>query len=416
MKDLELPQGVEFTEKEKAGLQAVVKHLNAQFGDFCKGLMTEQGLVDKMAESLKSWGEENGCSKAEMEKLQNIVKSQGATITAMKEKANANHQMGGLKSAFDREYDNLVAAIKDGKVGFKIKAVSEHESGKIITTQNITTSTGASLVENGVSSNELVLKRRGRQYIHDIADVTRVSEVPEDFSFYEEGDEDGVIAIVSENGLKPQVNLKLIRNHATYKKAAGHIVVTEESIKFKDVAWGHIQRLFQDKVMRDYEDKLTVDMMANATGYVSTALDDTIADPTDFHAIIAGVLQLESLNFVPNKLVINPADKWRLALSETGNGTLILPYIQQGGQFGLLGLEVISSTKVEAGTFVLGEGGTWKIMEEAPQLRTGLVNDDLIYNRMTIVGEIFFLSYVPSNNAGSFIKATFASVKEALKK
>lgn len=415
MKELELPKGVEFTEKEKAGLSALAKHLNEQFGEFCKGFISEAGMIEKLSEHLKSWGEENGCSKAEMEKLQGIVKAQGSAITALKEKANKDTQMGGLKAAFDKEHDNLIKAIKENKSGFKIKAVSEHDGGKIITTGSVTTSTDANLVESGMFSNELVLKRRGRQYIHDIADVTHVSEVPEDFSFYEEGDEDGVIGIVSENGLKPQVDLKLIRNHATPKKAAGYIVVTEEMMKYKDIAWGHIQRLFQDKVMRDYEDKLTTDMLVNATGYVGTALDNTIAAPNDFNALIAGVLQLESLNFVPNKLVINPADKWRLALAETGNGTLILPYIQNGGQFGLLGLEVISTTKVEAGTFILGEGGTWKIMEEAPQLRTGLVNDDLIYNRMTIVGEIFFLSYVPSNNAGSFVKASFASVKEALK-
>ena len=144
-------------------------------------------------------------------------------------------------------------------------------------------------------------------------------------------------------------------------------------------------------------------------------MDDTIAEPTDFDALVAAILQLESLEFQPDVLVLNPADKWRLALTQTNNGMFILPYIQQGGQFGLLGLRVITTTKVEAGTFILGESGTWFIEEEAPQLRTGLVNDDLIHNRMTIVGELFFLSYVPSNNAGSFIKAKFADVKEALK-
>lgn len=416
MKELELPQGVEFTEKEKAGLQAVVKHLNAQFGDFCKGLMTEQGLVDKLAESLKSWGEENGCSKAEMEKLQNIVKYQGATITAMKEKANSAPQVSGLKGAFDREFDNLKSAIKDRKAGFVIKAVSEHDGGKIITTGAVTTTTGASLFEGDTMANELFMKRKGVQYIHDIANVTRVAEVPENYSFYEEGSEDGSIAIVAENGLKPMVNLKLIKNHVEPKKAAGYITVTEEMMKYKDIAWGHIQRLFSDKVWRDYEKLLTADLMANASAYVSTSLDDTIAEPTDFEAIIAGVLQLESLNYQPDVLVINPADKWKLALTGTPNGQLILPYIQNGGQFGLLGLRVITTTEIEAGTFVLGESSAWYVQEEAPQLRTGLVNDDFIHNRMTILGEIFFLSFVPSNNAGAFLKATFNTVKEALKK
>lgn len=415
MKELELPQGVEFTEKEKAGLTAVVKHLNAQFGDFCKGMITEQGMIDKLSEGLKSWGEENGCSKAEMEKLQGIVKSQGAAITALKEKASVGVQSFGLKSAFDKEFENLKNAVKERKAGFVVKAVSEHDAGKIITTGSITSTTGASLFENDVMNSELFLKRRGRQYIHDIANVTRVAEVPENYSFYEEGSETGAIAIVDENGLKPMVNLTLVKNHVEPQKAAGYITVTEEMMKHKDIAWGHIQRLFSDKVWRDYEKQLTTSMFQNAAAYTTTALDDTIANPTEFDAIIAAMLQLESLNFQPDVLVINPADKWKLALTETANGALILPYIQNGGEFGLMGLRVITTTEIAAGTFVIGESSTWYVQEEAPQMRTGLVNDDFIHNRMTILGEIFFLSYIPSNNAGSFIKATFASVKEALK-
>ena len=311
----------------------------------------------------------------------------------------------------------MVDAIKSQKSGFSIKAVSEHDPDKIQTTTNsITTTSGAILTDSVEYNNEIFMKRRGRQYIHDIANVTRVDEVPETFVFQEEGDETGAIAVVAENGLKPQVHLDLVRNQVNAKKAAGYIVVTEELMKWRTRVWAAIQRLFSDKVWRDYEKLLTTDMMTHATGYVSTPLDDTVENPTDFDAIIAAILQLETLNFRPDVLVVNPADKWKLAMTETKNGMFILPYIQNGGEFGLLDLRVIISTEIEAGTFILGESGTWFIEEEAPQLRTGLVNDDLIHNRMTIIGEIFFLSYVPSNNAGSFIKAKFTDVKEALKK
>lgn len=407
MNEFKLPEGIEFSEKERAGLKALASHLNYQFNDYCKGLVSESAMMDKLNQGLKSWGEENGCTKSEIEKMQSALKAQGATITAMKEKANQPQAMG-LKAAFDAEFDNLQKAVKERKAGFVVKSE--------ITTASVTSNTGAAMFENGQMANGLFEKRKGKQYIHDIANVTRVAQVPENYSFYEEGSEEGVIAVVAENGLKPNVNLKLIKNHVEPKKAAGYITVTEEMMKYRDIAWGHIQRLFSDKVYRDYEKALAADMMANAIAYVSTALDDTITEPTDFEAIIAATLQLESLNFQPDVLVINPADKWKLALTGTANGTLILPYIQNGGQFSLLGLKVITTTEVEAGTFVLGESSTWFIQEEAPQLRTGLVNDDFIHNRMTILGEIFFLSFVPSNNAGSFVKATFASVKEALKK
>jgi hypothetical protein len=84
------------------------------------------------------------------------------------------------------------------------------------------------------------------------------------------------------------------------------------------------------------------------------------------------------------------------------------------GQFQLLSLNVITTNKIDAGKFLLLESNIWKGEEEVPSLRTGLVNDDLIHNRTTIVGEIRFLFYVPSNNAGGAIYGDFADIKEAL--
>lgn len=412
-----IPTGIDFSDSEKKGLEAMANHFTEQFKQFSEGKLSEKEMIEKMNARLKEWADEQGISKEKLEKMSESLKKQGEMLTSLKERGGLTPQYKGLRGAFEKNYDKLVDAIKGQKSGFSIKAVDEHDEGKIQTTANsISSTSGAVLIDSVENNNGLFLKRRGRQYIHDIANVTVVDEVPETYTYTEEGDEDGAIAIVSENGLKPQVHLKLIRNQVNAKKAAGVIVVTEELMKWRSRVWAAIQRLFTDKVWRDYEKLLTTDMITNATGYVGTPLDDTIESPTDFEAVIAAILQLETLNFHPDVLVLNPADKWRLSMTETKNGTFILPYIQNGGEFGLLGLRTIVTTEIEAGTFILGESSTWFIEEEAPQLRTGLVNDDLIHNRMTIVGEIFFLSYVPSNNAGSFIKAKFTDIKEALKK
>lgn len=412
-----IPTGIDFSDSEKKGLEAMANHFTEQFKQFSEGKLSEKEMIEKMNARLKEWADEQGISKEKLEKMSESLKKQGEMLTSLKERGGLTPQYKGLRGAFEKNYDKLVDAIKGQKSGFSIKAVDEHDEEKIQTTANsISSTSGAVLIDSVENNNGLFLKRRGRQYIHDIANVTVVDEVPETYTYTEEGDEDGAIAIVSENGLKPQVHLKLIRNQVNAKKAAGVIVVTEELMKWRSRVWAAIQRLFTDKVWRDYEKLLTTDMITNATGYVGTPLDDTIESPTDFEAVIAAILQLETLNFHPDVLVLNPADKWRLSMTETKNGTFILPYIQNGGEFGLLGLRTIVTTEIEAGTFILGESSTWFIEEEAPQLRTGLVNDDLIHNRMTIVGEIFFLSYVPSNNAGSFIKANFTDIKEALKK
>lgn len=412
-----LPTGLDLSEKEKKGLNALADHFNSQFQEFSNGKMSEADMISKMSEKLKSWSEENGFSKEKFEQMNTALKEQGKMLNSLKEQATLPQKAtGGLKAAFEKNYDALANAVKERKSNFVIKAVDEHTEGRIQTTANsISTTSGAILTDSIGYNDELFMKRRGREYIHDIANVTPVDEVPETFVFNEEGAEDGSIAIVAENGLKPQIHLSLVRNQVNAKKAAGYIVVTEEMMKWRTRIWAQIQRLFSDKVWRDYEKLLTEDLLTNAVAYTSTALDDTIADPSDFDAIIAAVLQLEALEYQPDVLVINPADKWKLALAESKNGAFILPYIQQGGEFSLLGLRVITSNKIDAGTFVIGESGTWFIEEEPVRLRTGLVNDDFIHNRMTIIGELFFLSYVPSNNAGSFVKGSFSTIKEALK-
>lgn len=410
-----VPDGIGLNDEEKKGLQALGEHFTRQFNDYVKGQATEEQVLEKMASKLESWAKESGLSKDAITDMQTKLKSQGELLTKLKEQDAATPNMQGLKAAFFKNYDSLKKAIKEKKDNFIVKAIDEHDPDLIHTTDDIvTTNSGATLEEMIGSNPNLILKRRDRQYIHDIANVSVVNEVPEVFNFYEEGDEDGNIAVVAENGLKPQVKLSLVKNQVEAQKAAGYIVVTEEVLKWRTRAWAAIIRLFRDKVYRDYENLLTTQLLTNASAYIGTALDGTIENPTDFDAIIAAILQEESINFQPNTLVINPADKWRLAMTTTENGMFVLPYIQNGGQFGLLGLRVITTNKVAPGSFLLGESGTWFIEEESPQIRTGLVNDDLLHNRMTIVGEIFFLSYVPSNNAGAWISGNFATIKEAL--
>lgn len=405
--EIKLQEGA--TESEKAFVKGLSEALTKAFNE------AKEDGQKAMQEALVKFAKENNISKEETEKMAAALKAQGEALKALKENP-AQRKVNGLKSAFFEKYDDFVKALKGRQAGFEVKTVNEHTAGDIQTTTSSVTLNGGAIGAEMIGEDpDVFMKRKGRQYIHDIANVSVVDNVPEVFTFWEEGDEKGAFAKVAENAVKPQVNQKLIKNQVSAEKIAGYITVTEEVLKWRQRLWAQIQRLFSDKLRRDYEKALTTSLIAKAASYANTAFNDIKAAPTDLDAIIAAVAQLEALNFQPDVLVINPNDKWKLALSETANGTLILPYIQQGGNFGLLGLRVITTTEMTAGTFMVGESGTWFIEEEMPTLRTGLVNDDLIHNRYTIVGELFYLSYIPSNHTGSFVKATFTEVKEAMK-
>jgi hypothetical protein len=411
-----MPEGIEYSEKEAKGLQALATHLTNQFKELSKDNLTEKAMMEKMNEALKSWSEKNGIDGEKLKQLEKSLEDQGKNLMALREQGVPKANLTGLKKLLVENYDALKTAIKEGKQNFVVKANPDTIDANLIesTGNAISTTTGAPLQERIGYDPQFYTRRRDRQYIRDIADVSVVAELNESVVFEEEGSSDGSLAIVTENGLKPQVDLKVIRNIVNKQKAAAFIVVTEELMKFRTRLWANIQRLFNDKVRRDYENLLTTSLLTNVSQYISTDLNGSIKNPNHFDAIMAAMNQLEQLNFVPDTLVINPADKWRMMMTKSDIGTYILPYVSNGGEFKVIPLRIITSTKVTAGNFLIGESGTWKVEEETPRLRTGLVNDDLIHNRMTIVGEIFFISYVPSSNAGSWILGNYADIQEAI--
>jgi hypothetical protein len=281
----------------------------------------------------------------------------------------------------------------------------------------------------------VVKKRRGTQYIFDIADVTTVAELEEYTTWLEEGSEQGAFAIVAEGAVKPLVSYALVRNFAKAKKVAAKYVITEEFAKWRKKALSIIQNLINDKILRDYAAILTTDLQAQAAGYVGTSLDDTFVAPNDYDAIGAVAAQIETLNFFPDLLIIHPQDKWRLSLEKDSQGRyyMMIPMYNPDGLVSMMGFRVLTSTYQTIGTFTLGESGLFKIEQEALTIRIGYgidfttatvsgtsvvtsVSSDFDNNRMRIIVENFFKDYIATNNIGSFVTASFATVKAALLK
>lgn len=278
-----------------------------------------------------------------------------------------------------------------------------------------------------MSVDAFVAKRFGEQYIYQIADRQLISGDMDQFTTWlEEGSEQGAFAIVAEGATKPLVSYDLVRNFAEAKKVAGKYVVTEEFQKFRKNAYNIISRLIRDKLVRDYNAILTVDLIAASAGYTGTILDATIDVPNDYDAVGAVAAQIETLNFQPDVLIVHPQDKWRIRLSKDAEGRYLFPVTTENGTTKLLGLTVVTSTRQTIGTFTLGESGLFKVEEEAITIRMGYgvtvtgsnpvtaVVSDFDNNQLRIIVELFFKDWIATPNAGSFVNASFATVKAAL--
>lgn len=337
----------------------------------------------------------------------------------------------------------LKRLLKDPKVLDKIERAFNSRDNQIQIVYNTRAAVAMNIVDgvtvvdgdipedilNSFSVDSFVKKRRPSEYIFDFVTRRTVPSITEYKTWIEESGEEGAFAVISEGVVKPLVSKSVIRNTAKYRKIAGKRIYTEEFKKFRNEIYNILEDLFNDKLMRDYAAILVTSLNLAAAGYVGSALDDQYEFPTDYHAIAAVAAQIEGLDFFPDMLVINPQDKWRIGMAQDSQGRFLIniPIINpQTGVTSILGFNVVTSNRMEVGSFILGESGLYKVEDEPVTTRMGYgvtvtgsspvtaVVSDFDNNQFRIISETFFHNYIASNHDGAFVKAAFADVKAAL--
>lgn len=398
----------------------LVKEVKSAF----KGMFTENGELSLNLKKLEEMlGEDD-------KGIMQIIKKHGEALTALKEGGSPKEKKS-FKDMLEKQMPEVekIFKSKSGHMTLSLKAPATMTLDNTIEGDNLLPD---ELIES-FSIGQFVPKRQPREYVFDMASRRTVAEVAQFKTWLEEGDEEGAFAIVAEGGLKPLVSTKLVRNHSEYSKVAAKYVYTEEFAKFRREAFSIIQRLIQQKITRDYAAILTTRLLADAAPYVASALDGQYANPTDYHAIAAVAAQIEALNFMPDMLIMNPQDKWRIGMLQDLQGQfyLTIPTTDPQGNTRMMGFAVRTSNRVPVGTFILGEAGLWEIEDEALTIRTGYgitvtggtsngggnvtdVQGDMDHNRFRVIVETFFHSYIATNNEGSFVVADFDVVKALL--
>lgn len=412
------------TENEK---DALLKQISKQMSDELekRGYQTEKSvgsLIEKALEGLPLEALRSFDQSKIDEKIRNIA----AEVDKVKTQSGPE-QRNGLKEALDKAMADIEVIMRSGGHDRREIKITTRAAA-VMTTDNTITETGLPEdILNSFSLDAFVPKRYGTQYIYEIADRTVNQEIEEYKTWLEEGNNEGAFAIVAEGGLKPLVSANLVRNFAKAKKVAGKYVITEEFAKWRKEAYNRIRTIIRDKLVRDYSAILTTDLNAQAAGYTGSALDGTVVAPNDYDAIGAVASQIQSINFNPDVLIIHPQDAWRIRLTKDSEGRYLFPVVTENGQTVMLGIRVVTSTYQTVGTFTLGESGLFKIEEEPITIRIGYgitttaaggnitsVEHDFDHNRLRVILELFFRDFIATNHIGSYVRASFATVKAAL--
>lgn len=428
-----------FSETEQKMLLAVKKLIKNQEEAYLKGHISKEELnaeLTQLKDGLST--KEIKELKDEINKLEGILKTQGTELSALKENGGVAKEYS-LEDAWAEHLDAIreKRTTGSGFVRFNFGLQSEDKGTKkteksnevngitslfrqkvpaITSIANSTASIPVS-VTNPYSPfpqqlDEIVAVRRNPNFAVNYVDVGSTNSAT--ITWTEEGNSEGDAAITAEGGLKPLQDKKFVDRISKAKKIAGHIVITEEMETDVPRIATAVRRLFQENVMRKYDDQVWADIVAVAPGYTSTALNDSIENPDDYAAIGAAFCQLENLNAYPDTIAINPADKWRMKLIKGNDGHYVTPPFVVGDHT-FDGVRVVTSNKVTAGNFLVAEMGKYKVdIYKTFSLRVGWQNDDFVRNQFTIVGEIRFHSYVATNDLVGFCYASFATVKAAI--
>lgn len=393
--------------------------------------MNEKELQDLLSEQFKSFKEQLpiGISKSDLDKAlsdkSKEIESKFSTMISkealdaeilkfsqnvtkdvdkkLKEYVHSNLEQKSVK-------DLLIASKALDKLRNKVYSEFEIKTVGDVTTSNVSVSTPQpKLSVLGVEGDLYAINRSTIMSILDFVDLGTTDKAS--ITWVDEVEGEGSVSTTAEGVTKNQIDVDYQEKIANETKYTGFAKVTEESLENVAYMEGEINRVLNEKLNLAKSAAVLAGIVSAATTFSLTDFDDTVKDADIIDAIVSATTQSEMSGFVPTSIVMNPIDVAKFQLTKSSN----IPRIQTiAGRTMVNGLNVIRTTQVTKGTFVLGDFSKYRVRIHKEKLVMGWDSDDFTKNKRTIIGESRLIQYVSSNEKTSFIKGTFATIIAAL--
>lgn len=398
------------TIEEQASLQ---KEYMAYVSDTLK----QNGATKEQIKSIEEKLEKLPKAEA-IQKLQKDVSEALETLAQLKEKTEkgslSDIDKYRLKKKIEEKHDEIVEAIKHKKpfeISFKAAAMHMTNNG---TVSNGTVNYPST--DNFSVDSDIAAIRYPDNFILNVIPNRQVSKVPQNRIKTEQAPVEGSAAVTAEGAVKPLIQYKFVRTSTDRVKYAGRIEWTEEFEMDFEALFNAILRMFEQDVVRTWQNGILSQISTNATAYVSSTLDDTLPEPDNGLAIVAGQSQLQALNYMPDVVLINPSDLFPTMFQQDANGNLKLsPYINVTTGT-INGMRLIQSNTIPQGVVRIGESSLYNEEHSDFILRTGQYADQLIENEYTAIGEIFSLLSIAERDLVGWLELDLATVKASLLK
>ncbi len=357
----------------------------------------EKGETVTVAEQLRNLAE--GLEKVEKNNVRQI----------------SNLEKFQLRKMVREQHNDIVDAIRNGK-DLEITFNAKRAAAIYTASTAVANDTGVLLPlnENYEFESEISKIRYPENFILDVISNRQVAKVPQQIIKNEQATAEGAVALVAEGGTKPLVSDTFLRTLTLRKKYAAHIEWTEEFEMDNEMLYNEILAMFEEKVVRAWNNGLISTIVSNGTAYTTSVMDDTLVIPDNGLAVIACQSVINGMNFNADVVLMHPSDiVTTMFTQDTLGNSRLLPYMQNGQ---INGMRVVSSNAITLGTAVVMDSSVYREMHSDFILRFGTYNDQFIKNQKSAVGEVFSILRIAKNNMPGVMAVTLSTVRAALLK
>lgn len=252
------------------------------------------------------------------------------------------------------------------------------------------------------------------------------------FAYTETVPKDGDYAFVAEKGTKPQIDLKIETRYAEPVKVAAHEILTDEAVK--DIP--NLQSIATDYLRKKHDLKKENGILfgdgipPNPKGatefgraFVPGAMANTVPAPNIMDVINACITDIfvthnftDEMPYMANMAMINPIDFFvQFVAAKDNDGLPLFPTASLFNRVTLGGVTIIPFEDIPTGKVFVADMKKYNTTRYVEyRVRIGFINDQLITNQFTMVGESRFHAFVKKLDEQAFIFDTISVIKNSL--
>ena len=140
--------------------------------------------------------------------------------------------------------------------------------------------------------------------------------------------------------------------------------------------YSEVLALFEEKVVRAWNNGLIDIIVDNGTAYTTSVMDGTLVIPDNGLAVIACQSVINGMNFNADTVLMHPSDiVTTMFTQDTEGNSRLLPYMQNGA---INGMRVVSSNAITQGTAIVMDSSVYREWHSDFILRFGTYNDQFL--------------------------------------